>query len=559
MDLKPAIEMIFSIVGGLGIFLLGMKNMSEGMQAVAGNRLRKLINAVTNNRLLACGVGFIVTCLIQSSSVTTVMVVGMVNASIMNLMQAIGVILGANIGTTITGWILVLKIGKYGLPLIGISALFFLFSKYDRIRYTASLFLGLGMVFFGLELMKNGFAPLKEMDGFITWFSRFYPNGYWGIIKCCLVGAVLTAIVQSSSATIGITIALVGTGVIEFRPAAALVLGVNIGTTITAFLASLGASTNARRASYAHTIINVFGAIWIIALFPGYIKVVEFFLGSDPTLATTVNGETTFLNAMRGVAISHTGFNIANVLVFLPFIGPLSRFLHWIAPEKHRETPHLTYLDVRMLDTPAIGIQQSQKELMWMAEKTENMLNTLKHVISLQKEDKKREEKLFKLEERLDVVQKEIVEFLSNIMTGTVSHEVINVGRKQLRMADEYESISDYVINILKLNLKIRNNNEQISPDGLREILDLHDHVADYIKFLNEAAKEENKSIFEKAQTQGQAITQLMKKYRSSHLDRVGIGTTTALKSLIYTDILTAYRKIKDHAYNIAEVIAGEK
>ena len=216
-----ALEIIFQVCGGLGIFLLGMKNMSEGMQAVAGDRLRKMIGAITNNRILASGVGTLVTCVIQSSSVTTVMVVGMVNASIMTLTQAIGVILGANIGTTITGWILVVKIGKYGLPLLGISAFFYLFSKKDTIRFFAMFLVGLGMVFFGLQLMKNGFAPIKGLPGFEAWFHKFQPDTYLGVWKCVMVGAVLTAIVQSSSATLGITMALALTGAINFHTAAA--------------------------------------------------------------------------------------------------------------------------------------------------------------------------------------------------------------------------------------------------------------------------------------------------------------------------------------------------
>ncbi|MHC4256708.1 MAG: Na/Pi cotransporter family protein, partial [Planctomycetota bacterium] len=194
-----AIRIILSVIGGLGIFLLGMKNMSEGMQAVAGTRMRKLINAITNNRLIACGVGIAITSLIQSSSVTTVMVVGMVNAGIMNLLQAIGVILGADIGTTITGWILVLQIAKYGLPMMGFSALFYLFSKNERIRYTAMMLLGLGMVFFGLQLMKEGFYPLRNMPEFLAWFSKFQPDTYFGVLRCCLAGTIITAVVQSSS------------------------------------------------------------------------------------------------------------------------------------------------------------------------------------------------------------------------------------------------------------------------------------------------------------------------------------------------------------------------
>lgn len=253
METGLIVKMVFGITGGLGIFLLGMKNMSEGMQAVAGERMRKLINAVTNNRIVACGVGIAVTSLIQSSSVTSVMVLGMVNAGLMNLTQAIGVILGADIGTTITGWILVLEVARYGMPIIGLSSFFFLFSKRDSVRYTAMLILGLGMVFFGLQLMKEGFYPLREMPGFIVWFSKFTPTSYFGVLRCCIIGAMVTALIQSSSATLGITMGLVGTGVINFETAAALVLGENIGTTITACLASIGGSTNAKRTACART------------------------------------------------------------------------------------------------------------------------------------------------------------------------------------------------------------------------------------------------------------------------------------------------------------------
>ncbi len=592
MDYQLAMKMSFGIVGGLGIFLLGMKNMSEGMQAVAGEKLRKLIGAVTNNRILACGVGTLVTCIIQSSSVTTVMVVGMVNATLMNLTQAIGVILGANIGTTITGWVLVLKIGKYGLPMLGIAAFFYLFSKRDRIRFTASFFLGLGMVFFGLELMKNGFKPLREMDGFIEMFSHFTPSGYFdyiNIIKCVFIGAALTAIVQSSSATLGITIGLASIGVISFPAAAALVLGENIGTTVTAYLASLGASTNAKRASYAHMLINVIGVIWIVSIFGLYIPRVEKFVGLDKIASSQAVSSDEFGFRMwdepkeeamtedeyseakgsydeasktmtAAIAATHTGFNLINMLVFMPFVGLLAKLLHKIVPDKaHIEKPHLTFLDVRMLDAPAIGIEQSQKEIFKMADRTGGMLDTLREIVAGQKPDPQKEEEVFSSENDLDIVQKEISEFLSHIMAGNVSLNVTEESRSQLRMADEYESISDYVTNILKLNLKMRDMEQTMSGEGLKDILDLHDHTVNYVRLISEGVKTNNTDIFTQAQVQGKSITLLMKEYRTKHLDRVGTGTTTALKSLIFTDMLNAYRRIKDHAFNIAEVLAGEK
>ena len=595
MDFEQAMKMTFTIVGGLGIFLLGMKNMSEGMQAVAGDKLRKLIGAVTNNRIMACIVGTIVTCIIQSSSVTTVMVVGMVNATLMNLTQAIGVILGANIGTTITGWVLVLKIGKYGLPMLGIATFFFLFSKRDRIRFTASFFLGLGMVFFGLELMKNGFKPLKDLPQFVEMFYRFSPTSYFDyfdIIKCVLVGAALTMIVQSSSATLGITIGLATTGVITFPAAAALVLGENIGTTITAYLASLGASRNAKRASYAHIMINIIGVIWIVSIFGLYIPAVVKFVGLDKVANTYASQEvdsekfgfTVWTEPVKAemaaedykiakdeydhaaktmtaaIAATHTGFNVVNMLVFLPFVGLLAKLLYKIVPEgTHVEKPHLTFLDVRMLDAPAIGIEQSKKEIVKMSDRVEEMMVTLRDLVYKQEPNEVKEEEIFRNEKELDVIQKEVSEFLGHIMAGNVSLNITEEGRSQLRMADEYESISDYITNILKFNLKMRETGQQMSDEGLKDILNLHDHVADYTKLIREGVRTSDKDIITQAQVQGKSITMLMKEYRTKHLNRLSDGTTTALKSLIFTDILNAYRRIKDHAFNIAEVLAGEK
>lgn len=554
MELDQVLKMAFEIIGGLGIFLMGMKYMSEGMQAVAGDKLRKLINAVTNNRLLACGVGTMVTCIIQSSSVTTVMVVGMVNAGIMNLTQAIGVILGANIGTTITGWILVLKIGKYGLPMLGVAAFFYLFSKRDRIRFTAGFFFGLGMVFFGLELMKNGFKPISAMEGFENWFSMFEPTSYFGVLKCVMVGAALTAIVQSSSATLGITIGLATAGVIGYPTAAALVLGENIGTTITAFLASLGTTRNARRAAYAHCLINIVGVLWITSIFFIYTKGVLAFVGADPSVPMNEKMMT------AAIATTHTGFNIANALLFMPFVGLIAKMLQKIVPDTLvPEKPHLTYLDVRMLDAPAIGIEQSEKEINRMGECVVEMFKSLGKILESGEPDKEKEESIFEHERNLDLVQKEIVEFLTGIMEGTISTNDVTHARRQLRMADEYESISDYITNILKLKLKLRDIDEKISGEGQKEILDLHRKVGGFIDMVNGSVVLESADVLKEAEAQGHAITAVMKKHRSAHLNRVQGGIDSPLKSLIFTDILNAYRRIKDHALNIAEVVAGEK
>jgi len=305
LDISAFFKLALEIIGGLGIFLLGMKHMSDGMQAVAGTSLRRLIGAVTNNRFFATIVGVLVTCVVQSSSITTVMVIGFVNSGVMQLGQAIGVIMGANIGTTITGWILVLKIGKYGLPLLGGSAFFYLFSRGDRWRYWAMATMGVGMVFFGLEVMKDACSIIKETPAFEAWFQRFNADTYFGVLGCAAAGCVLTVLVQSSSATLGITISLAVQGVISYETAAALVLGENIGTTITAFLASLGATTNARRAAYFHVIFNIIGVFWITLIFGWYIDLIQSLVDGDVATAVMVDGKQLSLTQPRRL-LRHT-------------------------------------------------------------------------------------------------------------------------------------------------------------------------------------------------------------------------------------------------------------
>ena len=570
MNASLITEIVFQVAGGLGIFLLGMRYMSDGMQAVAGDRLRSLINAVTNNRILACLVGVMVTCLIQSSSITTVMAVGMVNAGVMSLVQSIGVILGANIGTTITGWILALKVGKYGLPIIGVSALFYLFSRKDKLKYAFMLLLGLGMIFFGLELMKNGFKPLRSMEGFQMWFSRFSPCNeagdivYFSVIKCCLVGAILTAIVQSSSATLGITISLATVGIIDFPTAAALVLGENIGTTITAYLASLGASVNAKRASYAHIFVNVFGVLWITAIFGIYIKAIVWLISSDPGYSVIGDdGLATFPHMAANIAAVHTGFNLVNVIILLPMIGYIAKVLEKIAPDKGIKTTEIkyTHLDPLVYETPAISIQQSMRETINMYFMLPAIFDQLQQVIEKQKFLQEECEEIMNSEQKLDLVQKEITEYVSGLMSSSGLPEISFDAYRQIRIADEVESVSDYLATILKLNLKIRDIQDKISGEGLDDLVSLHEEVKDMVNMLGEDIKKMNvgEAVREAAVIKGEKITRLMKQCRTRHLDRVSTGSISPLKSLSYTDILTSYRKIKDHLVNIAEVIATEK
>lgn len=555
-------NVVFQVLGGLGIFLLGMKYMSEGLQAVSGERLRKIIAAVTDNRFTAVLVGLSVTCLVQSSSITTVMVVGLVNSAMMTLTQAIGVIFGANIGTTITGWVLTLDIGKHGLPILGISAFLFLFSKNERVRYTGMALMGIGMIFFGLQLMSNGFKPLRTVPKFVEWFHAFEADTYLGVLKCAAVGCILTMIVQSSSATLGITMGLASTGMIHFHTAAALVLGENIGTTITAFLASLGANTTAKRAAYSHIIFNVLGVLWITAIaLPFYFPLIARLSGGNPDLMVPLaSGEASYPHIKAAIAAVHTGFNVTNTILFLPFVGLLAKLATKLVPEKGTpEVPRLTYLDVRMLDTPALSVVQSQKQILFMGESVELMFEKLSKVLESAEPDEELEKKIFNRESILDNVQKEIMVFLGELISGQVPHDIMEKARQQMRMADEYESVSDYATAILKGLRKLRKNNLVFAPEGMDEFRDLNRRVLDYVKQVNAAVRFEDPKAAMPLLPVSADITRIMKDYRQRHLDRLADGKVSPLSSLVYTDMLNAYRRMKDHTLNIAEVAAGEK
>jgi len=546
--------LVFKAVGGLGIFLLGMKFMSDGMQAVAGNRLRHLISTVTNNRIAACSIGTLVTCVVQSSSVTTVMVVGFVNGGFMTLMQALGVVIGANIGTTITGWILALKIGKYGLPLLGVSALVYLFAKNERIRYTAMTICGVGMIFFGLETMSSGFKNPEVNDLLLNLFARMSGDTITGVIKCAIIGAVATMVVQSSSATLGVTIALAQSGVIGFHTAAALILGLNIGTTITAFLASLGTTVNARRAAYAHIIFNVVGTIWLIPIFFWYTSFVEMFVNTFAGVFNMAPGIVT------KIALMHSGFNIVNTIVFLPLLKPFADLVTRLVPDKdHKETPHLTFLDVRLLESPAMGIAQSQDEVNRMGTHTVKMSSMLRSSLESDRIDDNNTRRILHREEILDIVQDEVTKFLSHILSGSIPSDIVTTGREQLRMADEYESVSDYYAKILKLNLKRIKNEIDFTEGGRDDLLALHDKVDEYLRLVSDGVASRRIEVLSKARIQGETIDIFVKESRRRHLAQVGNKSANPRSTLVFTDMLNGYRRVKDHVLNIAEALAGEK
>lgn len=564
-------EMLFNIIGGLGIFLLGMRFMSDGLQNVAGPSLRKIISTLTYNRFFGVLVGLVVTTIIQSSSVTTVMVVGFVNSSIMTLNQALGVILGANIGTTFTGWILVLKVGKYGLPILGVAAFVFLFSKKERLRYIALTIMGIGMVFFGLALMKHGFKPIRKMPEFLAWFHAFDASTYFGVLKVALVGCTLTFIVQSSSATLGITIAMATQGIISFETGAALVMGENIGTTITAFLASIGTSPNARRSAYFHILFNVTGVFWITTIFIHfYLPFIHWFLDAIMGIPDinqfqiAADGTKTFTQVDKGIALVHTIFNVTNVILFLPFTHLFAKWLEQLVPDKKApvgEDRFLTNLNFHMFDSPFAAVEQSNHEIERMRKHTRTMFDHLAKFRSSPKDQDQLKAHIFEREDIQDTVQKEITEFLTLLLADTKNQEVAEQARQQLRLCDEYESISDYITSILKLHLRLLEHETNFTKEQTQEITELHQSVQkffDGIIQLSSTTPVNTEAMVEHLQS-GQAITETIRKLRNTHWKRISKGQMNPLLTTSYMDLVASYRRIKDHLVNTGEAFLGEK
>jgi len=545
--MSEVMDILFKVVGGLGVFLYGMESMSEGMQKLAGERLKKIISALTTNRLMAVLVGIVATVIVQSSSVTTVMVIGFVNALLMNLSQALGVILGANIGTTVTGWVLVLKIGKYGLPMAGIGALMGIFSKDSKGKYKAMLIMGLGMIFFGLEIMSDGFKPLRSMPEFIEMFQKFHVTGFATLLMVAAVGALLTALVQSSSATLGITITLAAQGLIDVNTGVALVLGLNVGTTITALLASIGAKPNAKRAAYAHTIINVAGILWMLPIYNQYLLFLNRFVDSA--------AETT-----KYLATAHTVFNIVNALLFVPLLPIMAKLLEKFVKSEDEIEKSFTHLDVRLLDTPSLALDVGKKEILSLDNTIKGMFEYLKEAIGteLGAEDKK-VKMIFETENRIDLIQKEMFGYLKELLKKDMLDTNIDKARNQLALVDEYESVSDYVTDITKLHLKLKENGMSLNSNKKTAIYGLQDDIEQFLTFVTGAYKDNKSDIMIEAVNKSNDITIKFKKLRDEHVTRIVEEDIDPMVSAMYMDILTNYRKLKNHIYHIAEVISGEK
>lgn len=558
----PLKDVVFQLLGGLGLFFIGMRFMSEGLQKTAGDRLRRTLEILTNNRLVATLVGLVVTAIIQSSSATTVMTVSFVNAGLMTLKQAIGIVLGANIGTTVTAQIIAFKIHHYALPALGIGVGMRLFARSSRWRYIGEVVMGFGMLFFGLSLMKEAMAPLKASPVVKEAFVRF--DGM--PLLAVLVGTIFTVLLQSSSVTVGIVMTLASSGLLSFKGAVALVLGDNIGTTVTAQLAAANANATARRTAWCHTMFNVLGVAYILLLMPYFLKLVDLFSpGPADLVAQTLAeakaygvsvGDKPFI--ARHIANAHTLFNVVNTVVFLPMFGVLVRISSWIVPQREEEEGyHLVYLNYKLIATPPIAVEEARKETVRMGVLARRMVDLSMEAYSEGRLDKL--EEVDKLEGIVDMLQREITNFLVSVSHHPLTPETSKEINSIIHMVNNLERVGDHAENLSKLVERKYRLRLSFTPQAEADVREIYQVSREFLDLVIEGIKERRQDIKPLADALEERINEMEDNMRAAHIQRLNAGICSVDAGLVFIDMLTSFEKIGDHCFNIAEAVVGIK
>ena len=553
---------IVHTIGGLGLFIFGMRMMSESLQRVAGDRLRKFLETVSANRVVACLTGALVTALVQSSSATTVMLVGFVNAGLMSLTQAIGVALGANIGTTVTAQLIAFKITDMALPAIALGVAMRLFSKKKRTIDLGGVVLGFGLLFYGMVIMKMGVAPLKNDPMVMDFFTRFATDDLTGILLCVLTGTIVTMVLQSSSATVGLTMTLALEGLIDFPTSVALILGDNIGTTITAELASIGTGVNAHRTARAHTMFNVLGVTYMVILFPWFVELVTWVTGAlfgiGPPDAL-INGERQ--NIGRYIANAHTMFNVINAMVFLLLLPVLVRVATALTfsrePEPDLDILKPKYLDEQFMDVIPVAVKQARQEIIRMSEVCEQMITEVIRAMEIRK--MKALAHWRHQEDALDILQREITQYLVAVSQRDMSLSASKEISSLMRITNNIERVGDSVQNIAELIEEMIENDIQLSEEGMRDYKIISDKALEFYSFILKSMKEGRTDIMDEAREMEDAIDLMREEMRGMHLSRLRNGVCTLDPGLVFTDILNHFEKVGDYCFNVAQGVAGIK
>ncbi len=536
-------KLIFEFIGGLGIFLLGLKFMGEGLQKSAGDRLRDILDRFTSNPFLGVLAGITVTILIQSSSGTTVLTVGLVNAGFMTLRQAIGVIMGANIGTTVTAFIIGFNVGEYSLPILAIGCFMLFFFKHEKVNAVGQVIFGFGALFFGLTLMSNGMAPLSSLEAFHELTIRMSDDPVLGVV----IGTVFTLVVQSSSATIGILQQLFSEGAINLQAALPVLFGDNLGTTITAILASIGASVAAKRAAFTHVIFNLIGAAIFLSFLGIFTNLVEYLQNLFD------------LNEKMTIAFGHGTFNVLNTIIQFPFIAGLAWIVTKLIPGEDVTIEHRAkHLDpIFIKQSPTLALSQAKTEVIRMGEYASQGLEETN--LFLTTKNQKHADLAMQIEEAINNLDREITHYLVNISSSTISEQESAKHTALMDSVRDIERIGDHFENLIELiEFKISNKvdlTEQARND-LNSMFDLVIlTVKQSVKALENMSREEALAVVKKEDE----IDEMERKYRKKHIIRMNEGMCVPSAGIIFVDMVSNLERIGDHAVNIAEEVLGER
>lgn len=530
-----SVEIIISVIGGLGLFIYGMKLMGDGLENAAGEGLKSILEKVTSNKIVAVLVGAAVTAVIQSSSATTVMVVGFVNAGLMNLVQAAGIIMGANIGTTITAQLVAFKLDAIAPVFVGIGTAMVMFAKGKKRREIGNIILGFGILFMGMGIMSSALKPLSNSPAFSQLIVAIGDKWYIGI----LAGLIMTGIVQSSSATTGILIALTSTGAIDIRLAIPVLFGCNIGTCVTALLACIGTNKTARKAALIHLIFNTFGTLIFIP-----------FIGILGDIASGLTPG----DVKRQIANAHTIFNVMNTLIMLPLTGLLISVVNKIIPgEDEIEKAAPKYIDDRLLETPVIAAGQVAKETLRMANKARKNLEI--SMDALLKGDEKLISKVMENEHIINILEEAITSYLVKLSKLELSDKEKNLVAATFHVINDIERIGDHAENIADLASQKIHKNLKYTDEAIEELQNIYNYTLLALEIAIESYA--NRDV-EKASTimeYESKIDSYEKEYRDNHIKRLNKGQCNAYSSAFFLEVLSNFERIGDHATNIAESV----
>jgi len=530
------LNIAISILGGLGLFLYGMNLMAQGLQNSAGNRLKRIIGLLTSNVVMGVLVGTAVTAIIQSSSATTVMVVGFVNAGLMNLYQAIGVIMGANIGTTVTAQLVSFDLEGIAPISLGIGIILYLFAKKPIIKNISEILLGFGILFTGMQFMKDAVKPLAEYKGFTDALVSFGHRPILGV----LLGFAITGIVQSSSASMGMLIALAAQGLVPLSSALPILYGDNIGTCVTSLLSSIGASRNAKRAAVMHLCFNVIGTLIFLLILNKPISYIVTRI--DPT------------DAARQIANAHSLFNIVNVIILLPFSRYIVKLAMKLVPEKAEdvdEKEKTKFLDERMLETPSIALGSTIKETLRMGHIAKECLSS--SMDGFINKSQKSIDRTFETEQTINILQKSILSYLLKLSKTSLPGGLVESVDNLFNTINDIERIGDHSENIAELANDAIASGVELSGEGLSEIKQMFELVLenyeDALKLIDDSNLDLAKKIIEREDQ----VDKIEESIRINHIQRLSQDKCSVDSSIIYIDLISNLERVSDHCSNIAK------